>query len=68
MNITSNFITMDQVWAMTGEHESLDRRGYSAALSREPYTSCTHNNLLDGADVAFQTSADGGVTFSHLSS
>jgi hypothetical protein len=66
INLTSNFITMDQVLGNDRVYNlptvAVDN---STGLSRgNIYVVYANNNSLDGADVAFQRSIDGGVTFS----
>jgi hypothetical protein len=66
VNLTANFITMDQVLGNDRVHNfptvAVDRS--SGHFQGNVYVVYARNNTLDGADVAFQKSTNGGVTFS----
>jgi hypothetical protein len=66
VNLTSNFVTMDYVLGDDRVNNSP-----SVAVDNSPgpfrgnvYVVYANNNSRDGADVAFQRSVDGGLTFS----
>lgn len=66
VNITSNFVTMDYVLGndRSNTNPSVAVDTSAGAFQGTVYIVYSNNNSLDGADVAFQKSADGGVTFS----
>jgi hypothetical protein len=66
VNLTSNFITMDEV---LGNDRVNNNPTLAVDTSPGPfqgyvYVVYSSNNSRDGADVAFQKSIDGGITFS----
>src|SRR5262249_23266658 len=66
VNITTDFITMDYVLGndRSNTNPSVAVDSSPSAFSGTVYVVYSNNNSLDGADVAFQRSASGGVTFS----
>jgi hypothetical protein len=66
LNTTTNFFTMDQVLGNDRVHNlpslAVDRS--SKATAGNIYLVYANNNNRDGADIAFQRSVDGGITFS----
>jgi hypothetical protein len=65
-NLTANFITMDEVLGndRVNTNPSLAVDTSLGPFSGSVYVVYSNNNSRDGADVAFQKSTDGGVTFS----
>jgi hypothetical protein len=65
-NLTADFLTMDYVLGndRVNTHPSLAVDKSAGAYSGNVYTVYSNNNSRDGADVAFQKSTDGGLTFS----
>jgi hypothetical protein len=66
VNLTSNFITMDQVLGndRVNNNPSVAIDTSSGPYANRVYVVYSNNNSLDGANVAMQRSLDGGVTFS----
>jgi hypothetical protein len=66
VNLTSNFITMDQVpgndRVNNNPSVAIDKSG--GQYANNIYVVYSNNNTRDGADVAMQRSVNGGVTFS----
>jgi hypothetical protein len=61
-----SFVAMDEVLGndRINENPSLAADASNGPFKGALYTVYSNNNLLDGADVAFQKSTDGGLTFS----
>jgi hypothetical protein len=66
VNLTSNFLTMDEVLGndRVNSAPSLAVDQSAGAHSGDVYVVYSSNNARDGADVAFQKSTNGGLTFS----
>jgi hypothetical protein len=66
INLSSNFITMDQVLGNDRVHNfpTVAVDNSTGPFRGSIYVVYANNNSLDGADVAFQRSLDRGVTFS----
>jgi hypothetical protein len=66
VNLAANFITMDEVLGNDRVHTSPSLAVDKSAgpFRGNVYVVYSNNNSRDGADVAFQRSADGGITFS----
>ncbi len=66
VNLTSDFLTMDQVLGndRVNNFPSLAVDASPGSFSGSVYAVYSNNNSRDGADVAFQRSTNGGVTFS----
>jgi hypothetical protein len=66
VNLTTNFITMDEVLGNDRVHNfptvAVDRS--SSPFQGNVYVVYANNNSRDGADVAFQKSTNGGINFS----
>jgi hypothetical protein len=66
VDLTPSFVTMDQVLGndRVNSNPSVAIDTSSGPFSGNVYVVYSNNNSRDGADVAFQRSTDGGVTFS----
>ncbi len=66
VNLTSDFITMDYVLGndRVNTNPSVAVDNSPGPFKGNVYVVYSNNNALDGADVAFQKSTDGGVSFS----
>jgi len=66
INLTANFLTMDQVPGndRINSNPSVAIDKSNGPFANRVYVVYSNNNSQDGADVALQRSADGGVTFS----
>ncbi|HYP06440.1 MAG TPA: hypothetical protein VER03_09380 [Bryobacteraceae bacterium] len=67
--ITGNFLVMDQVLGndRVNENPSIAVDNSTGPYKGTVYAVYSNNNSLDGADVAFRRSTDGGLTFSTAS-
>jgi hypothetical protein len=66
IDLTSDFITMDYVLGndRVNNNPSVAVDNSSGSSAGNVYVVYSNNNSLDGADVAFQKSTNGGLTFS----
>jgi hypothetical protein len=66
VNLTSNFVTMDQVLGddRVNNNPWVAVDNSSGPFQGRVYVVYSRNNMLDGADIVFQRSSDGGITFS----
>src|SRR5689334_14151947 len=66
MGVTGRFITMDHVLGddRVNTNPSLAVDTSPGPFRRDVYLVHSINNTLDGADIAFRRSTDGGLTFS----
>src|SRR5436190_2534831 len=66
VDLTANFLEMDQVLGndRVNENPSLAVDNSPGPFKGNVYVVYSNNNSLDGADVAFRRSTDGGLTFS----